>query len=69
VVDGTVFPQRQRADRVPQSPLPLTQADVELRKVYDTTSYGRSNEGHWWTSRDTLSESDVEDLLAYLKTL
>ena len=26
-------------------------------------------EGHWWTSRDTLSESDVEDLLAYPKTL
>jgi len=31
--------------------------------------HGRSNEGHWWTSRDTLSESEVEDLLAYLKTL
>ena len=52
-----------------QSPRPLTQADVELRKIYDTTAYGRSNEGHWWTSRDTLSESEVEDLLAYLKTL
>jgi len=36
---------------------------------YDTTAYARSNEGHWWTSRDTLSESEVEDLLAYLKTL
>jgi hypothetical protein len=48
---------------------PLTQADIELRKMYDTTAYGRSNEGHWWTSRDTLSESEVEDLLAYLKTL
>ncbi len=52
-----------------QSPRPLTQADIELRKIYDTTAYGRSNEGHWWTSRDTLSESDVEDLLEYLKTL
>jgi hypothetical protein len=52
-----------------QSPRPLTQADIELRKIYDTTAYGRSNQGHWWTSRDTLTESDVEDLLAYLKTL
>ena len=52
-----------------QSPRPLTQADIELRKIYDTTAYGRSNDGHWWTSRDTLSERDVEDLLAYLKTL
>ena len=52
-----------------QSPRPLTQADIELRKMYDTTAYGRSNEGHWWTSRETLSESEVEDLLEYVKTL
>jgi len=52
-----------------QSPRPLTQADIEARKVYDTTAYGRSNAGHWWTSRQTLSDEEVADLVEYLKTL
>lgn len=52
-----------------QSTRPLTQAEIEMRKIYDTTRYGRSNAGHWWTSRATLSDEEVADLIAYLKTL
>ncbi|MGH7859573.1 MAG: hypothetical protein ACREQY_19790, partial [Candidatus Binatia bacterium] len=50
-----------------QSPRPLTQAEVEARKIYDTTRYGRSNVGHSWTG--ALSEEEVGKILEYLKTL
>jgi hypothetical protein len=55
-----------------QSPRPVTQADVELRKIYDTTRYGRSNAGHNWTSGlDPVdpAEPEVRSLIEYLKTL
>jgi hypothetical protein len=50
-----------------QSPRPLTQADVEMRKIYDTTRYGKSNRGHEFAA--TLPDEKVPAVIEYLKTL
>jgi len=53
----------------PRTLATLTQLQIEQRKIYDTTRYGRSNDGHWWTNGTTLSDPEVEALIKYLKTL
>jgi hypothetical protein len=46
---------------------PLTEADLEKRKIYNTRKYSQSNQGHAFTS--VLTDGERKALLEYLKTL
>ena len=46
---------------------PLTDADLERRKIYNTRKYSQSNQGHAFTS--VLTDAERKALLEYLKTL
>jgi hypothetical protein len=46
---------------------PLTEADLEKRKIYNTRKYSQSNEGHAFTA--VLTDGERKALLEYLKTL
>jgi hypothetical protein len=46
---------------------PLTEADLEKRKIYNTRKYSQSNQGHAFTA--VLTDGERRALLEYLKTL
>ncbi|MET0592049.1 MAG: hypothetical protein ABW133_05080, partial [Polyangiaceae bacterium] len=46
---------------------PLTEADFEKRKIYNTRKYSQSNQGHAFTA--VLTDVERRALLEYLKTL
>ncbi len=46
---------------------PLTDAQVEQRKIYNTTHYSQGNEGHEFT--DVLTDTERRAIIEYLKTL
>jgi hypothetical protein len=46
---------------------PLTEADLERRKIYNTRKYSQSNQGHGFTA--VLTDAERKALLEYLKTL
>jgi endo-cleaving rubber dioxygenase len=46
---------------------PLTEADLERRKIYNTRKYSQSNQGHAFTA--VLTDGERKALLEYLKTL
>jgi hypothetical protein len=46
---------------------PLTDADLERRKIYNTRKYSQSNQGHAFTA--VLTDTERKALIEYLKTL
>ncbi|MGH7898467.1 MAG: hypothetical protein ACREQQ_10975, partial [Candidatus Binatia bacterium] len=50
-----------------QEPDPMSRADIERRKIYDTRLYGKSNQGHTFTS--SLTDRQRDAIIEYLKTL
>jgi endo-cleaving rubber dioxygenase len=46
---------------------PLTEADLEKRKIYNTRKYSQGNQGHAFTA--VLTDGERKALLEYLKTL
>lgn len=49
------------------APQPVTDADLEQRKIYNTTKYSQGNGGHQFTS--VLTDVERKALVEYLKTL
>ena len=47
--------------------LPLTDQQIERRKIYSTTLYSQGNEGHAFT--DVLNDAERRAIIEYLKTL